>query len=109
MAFIQAGFELALNQLTDDTTGINKVSVFFSDSTETASQTITWAAAAGNSTSASVGASVDLVFDVAAGKVLTAAVLYHDTTSVATYVFPTPYSFTNAGTFTLTALTISLS
>ena len=108
MPLIEAGFELALDQLTDGTNGINKCSIYFSDASETATQTITWAAAAGSSIGGSVGASVDLVFDVAAGKVVIAVALYHDTTPVGSYVFPTQYNYTTAGTFTLTSLILTL-
>lgn len=108
MALIQAGFELALDLITDATNGFNKVSVLFDDSSETASQAITWGTPSGSSIGGSVGATVDLVFDVAAGKVVTAIVLYHDTTVVGAYAFPTPFNFTNAGTFTLNSLILSL-
>ena len=108
MPLIQAGFELVLNQATDDTNGINKCSIFCSDSTETASQTITWGAAAGSSIGGSVGATVDLDFTIATGKIVTAVILYHDTTAQGSYLFPTQYYFENGGTFKLTGLVLSL-
>jgi len=109
MPFTELGLELTLDLLTDATNGINKVSIF-SNLAETAKQTINFAAAAGNENVATVVMSdAELVFNITAGEIVQAVGLYHDTTYVANYVFPTPYLFTNAGTFTLTDLTISLS
>ena len=110
MAFTELGFELALDLLTDATNGINKVLIYSGLGTSPSPQDITFNAASGNSSGATVTmTATDLVFNIGAGLVVTAVELYHDTTYVAGYTFPTPYSFTNAGTFTLTDLTISLS
>ena len=110
MPFTELGLELTLDLLTDPTNGINKVSIF-SNLAETAKQTINFAAAAGNENAATVVMSdTELVFNITAGEIVQAVGLYQGTTVlVATYVFPTPYSFTNAGTFTLTDLSISIS
>ena len=110
MPFTELGLELTLDLLTDATNGINKVSIF-TNIVELAKQDITFDAASGNESAATVKmTATDLVFNVSAGHIVQAVGLYQGTTVlVATYVFPTPYSFTNAGTFTLTDLTISLS
>ena len=108
MPLLETGYEFALNLLTDDTVGFNEVSILFDGLTETDTQTITWAAAAGNISGGSVGASVDLVFDITAGKTVIGVVLYHDTTACGTALFGTNYYFTNAGQFTLTSLVLSL-
>jgi len=109
MAFQELGYELTLDLLTDATNGINKVSLF-TNVVEKTKQTINFAAAAGTSAGASVAMSdAEIVFAIDASEVVQAVGLYHDTTYVAYYEFPTPYSYTNAGTFTLTDLTISIS
>ena len=108
MAMTAAGFALALDQLTDATNGINKVSIF-SNLAETAKQTISFAAASGTDNYGTVVMSdAELVFNIGAGEIVQAVGLYHDTTHIATYIFPSQFNFTNAGTFTLTDLTIRL-
>ena len=109
MPFTELGFELALDQLTDATNGINKVLIWSGLGTSPAPQDITFDAAVGTSTYGTVNmTSTDLVFSIGAGVVVTRVELYHGTDAIATYTFPTPYSFTNAGTFTLTDLQIRL-
>lgn len=103
-----AGYALNLDLFTDATNGINKLSVY-TDLTEITAQTVNFSAASGTDTSGTVVMSdASLVFNVEAGHVVEAIGLKNGTTLLATYVFPTPYSFTNAGTFTLTDLTITL-
>ena len=109
MPFTELGYELTLDLLTDATNGINKVSIF-TNVTETAKQTVNWAAASGGETSASVVMSdAELSFSISAGHIVQAVGLYHDTTYIAYFQFSTPFVFTNAGTFYLTDLTINLS
>ena len=108
MPLLAAGYALALDQLTDATNGINKISIF-TNIVETDKQTLNFSAAAGYDTYGTVNmTATDLVFNILAGHIVQAVGLYKDTTYVGNYVFPSPYSFTNAGTFTLTDLQIRL-
>jgi len=106
------GMELALDQLTDPTNGINKVSIF-TDIFQTDTQTITWNAAVGVGAEEPFTGSVsmnatDLIFNITAGATVQAVGLYKDSTYVGYIEFATTYYFANSGTFTLTDVTINL-
>ena len=114
MPLNQDGFGLALNLLTDATDGINKVALIYDitgqSDNATASQTIVWGTqflyleVVGY-----IEMSTDLVFNCSAGWIVKGVLLYHNTTLVGTGTFGgAQYNFTNAGTFTLTGLRLSL-
>ena len=113
MPLNQDGFGLALNLLTDATDGINKVALIYditgqSDNV-TATQTIVWGTAIPFPGSGYIDMSTDLVFNCSAGWIVKGVFLYHNTTLVGTGNFGgAEYNFTNAGTFTLTGLRLSL-
>lgn len=113
MPLNQDGFGLALNLLTDATEGINKVALIYDitgqSDNATASQTIVWGTAIPLPGSGYIEMSTDLVFNCSAGWIVKGVLLYHNTTLVGTGTFGgAQYNFTNAGTFTLTGLRLSL-
>lgn len=113
MPLNQDGFGLALNLLTDATEGINKVALIYDitgqSDNATASQTIVWGTAIPLPGSGYIEMSTDLVFNCSAGWIVKGVLLYHNTTLVGSGTFGgAQYNFTNAGTFTLTGLRLSL-
>ena len=114
MPLNQDGFGLALNLLTDATDGINKVALLYDISggasdNATATQTIVWGTAIPLPGSGYIEMSTDLVFNCSATWIVIGVLIYHNTTLVGTGTFGgAQYNFTNAGTFTLTGLRLSL-
>jgi len=108
MPLEELGYELALDQLTDATNGINKISIF-TDLSEKTSQAITFAAASGNEFGASVAANnLPLTFAITGGETVQAIGLYHDTTKVG-YIEVTEVTDTNNFNYVVVTLTINIS
>ena len=108
MPLTEVGYAFALDLLTDPTDGINKVSIFTNLSEKT-KQTVNFSAATSTANGGQVVMSdTELLFDISAGEIVQAVGLYHDTTYVGLYQFPSQFNFTSAGVFTLTGLTITL-
>ena len=83
MSLNTAGFELALNALTDATDGINKIAIDKDLDGITASQTITFDAAVGGLGSGSVeGNNLPITFTIPGGQRVESILLYNDTTVV---------------------------
>jgi len=81
MGLIAAGFEIALDQLTDATDGINKIAIDLDLGGITASQSITFAAAVGGASSGSVAANnLPLTFTIDGGERVSNIIIYNDTT-----------------------------
>ncbi len=78
------GFELALDQLTDATNGINKIKLDLASGTAPAAVSITWDAAVGNTGVGTVeAANVPITISLAGGDYVQGIDLFHDTTIVA--------------------------
>ena len=96
MPMTQAGYAFALDLLTDPTAGINKVSIFTSLA-ETAKQTVNFSVATSTENGGTVVMSdAELLFDITAGEIVQAVGLYHNTTYVGFYEFPSQFNFTSA-------------
>lgn len=107
MPLYEAGFEFALDLLTDATDGINKISIF-TDTYETTKQTITFGAASGSEFSGTVVSSnTPLTFSITAGSTVQAIGLYHDTTLVG-YIDVADVTDSNAYQYVVDSVTINL-
>ena len=106
-----AGEEYLLDYLGNSTTGYNRIGIYGSvggaaDALIGAVQTITWTHPTGQ-----LGMNEDPVFTIAANTVVKGVCLFNATegitfgTELARYEFEAPYSYTTAGTFTVTGLT----
>jgi len=112
MALIESNVtELMLNTLGNATTGINRISIHSSIASTIigAEKVIIWAAASGGSMSMS---SADLVFSVPEDTIVASMVLWFNdgtSTSAIINVFEQQYTYSNAGTFTITDVTLTVS
>lgn len=108
MPLEELGYELALDQLTDATNGINYISIF-TDIVEVTKQAITFASASGNEFGASVAANnLPLTFSITAGHTVQAIGLYHGITKVG-YIEVTEVTDANAFNYVVDTLTINVS
>ncbi len=107
MGLTATGFELALNELTDATTGINKIAVDLDLDGITASQTITFDAAVGGTGSGTVVSNVILTFSCPAGAHVERLVLYNGTTILG-YADLASATDSNAFDYVVDSLTITL-
>lgn len=98
-----------LDALGDATNGLIRVWIYDDSGTIIdAEATIAWGSATGGSMSMS---SADIVFNVPASTVVSGLILsfYSETmTTGITHTFETQYTYNNAGTFTLTDVTLSV-
>lgn len=107
MPFNSDGFALILDLTTDAANGINKISIF-TNITETAKQTITFADATSNEYGGSVaGNNLPLSFNISAGHIVQAIGVYHDTTQVG-YIEVTEVTDVNAYVYVVDSITINL-
>jgi len=102
---------LMLDALGHATTGAIRIIIYDDSATQVgATQTIAWAAASGFGTMSM--SSADIVFSVPAGTIVSGMTLYFWTGSelgdpAGLFSFEQQYTYTNAGTFTITDVTIS--
>lgn len=102
------GFELALNQLTDATNGINKIGLDLASGTPPATQTIGWNAASGSIGSGTVTTNgTPITFNMDANDYITGIWLYKDTTTVA-LIQITDVTDTNAFDYVVDSVTITM-
>lgn len=108
MGLNAAGFELALDALTDLTTGINKLAVDLDLDGITASQTITFSAAVGGSSSGSVVSDSVLTFSIPGGQRVTRLLLYNGTTLLGTADISPEVTDANDFDYVVDSVTITL-
>lgn len=81
MSLNTAGFALALDQLTDATSGINKIALDYGTGGVSTAQTITFAAAVGSASNGTVAAdNLPITFAVTGGDRVEEINLYNGTT-----------------------------
>ena len=108
MSLNATGFEIALDGLTDATSGINKIAIDLDLGGITASQTITFAASAGGSSSGSVaGNNLPLTFTIDGGERVSSIILYNNTTQVG-YITVAETTDSNDFDYVVDTLTITM-